>query len=40
VAGQAVLAGKESGITNAWQVSKGAGVKVAIIDSGVDGKPP
>lgn len=31
---------KESGITNAWQVSKGAGVKVAIIDSGVDGNHP
>src|SRR4029453_4555227 len=31
---------KESGITNAWQVSKGAGVKVAIIDSGVDGEHP
>lgn len=31
---------KESGISNAWQVSKGAGVKVAIIDSGVDGGHP
>lgn len=31
---------KESGVTNAWQVSKGAGVKVAIIDSGVDGQHP
>ncbi|MFE4196329.1 S8 family serine peptidase [Paenarthrobacter sp. NPDC056912] len=31
---------KESGITNAWQVSKGAGVKVAIIDSGIDGNHP
>ncbi|MBT2584592.1 S8 family serine peptidase [Arthrobacter sp. ISL-95] len=31
---------KESGVTNAWQVSKGAGVKVAIIDSGVDGSHP
>jgi len=28
----------ESGITKAWEVSKGAGVKVAVIDSGVDGK--
>ncbi|HET8878547.1 MAG TPA: S8 family serine peptidase [Arthrobacter sp.] len=28
----------ESGITKAWDVSKGAGVKVAVIDSGVDGK--
>ena len=26
----------ESGITKAWEVSKGAGVKVAVIDSGVD----
>ena len=26
----------ESGITKAWEVSKGAGVKVAIIDSGID----
>ena len=31
---------KESGVTNAWQVSKGAGVKVAIIDSGIDGSHP
>ncbi|MFI2565056.1 S8 family serine peptidase [Paenarthrobacter sp. NPDC018779] len=31
---------KDSGITNAWQVSKGAGVKVAVIDSGVDGNHP
>ncbi|WP_347110295.1 S8 family serine peptidase [Paenarthrobacter sp. S56] len=31
---------KESGITNAWQVSKGAGVKVAVIDSGIDGDHP
>lgn len=31
---------KESGITSAWQVSKGAGVKVAIIDSGIDGNHP
>ncbi len=31
---------KESGIAEAWKVSKGAGVKVAIIDSGVDGKHP
>ncbi|XAS73507.1 S8 family serine peptidase [Micrococcaceae bacterium Sec5.1] len=31
---------KESGITNAWQVSKGAGVKVAVIDSGIDGNHP
>lgn len=30
----------ESGITKAWQVSKGAGVKVAVIDSGVDGRHP
>ncbi|SFU03067.1 S8 family serine peptidase [Arthrobacter sp. ov118] len=30
----------ESGITKAWEVSKGAGVKVAVIDSGVDGKHP
>ncbi|WP_442543230.1 S8 family serine peptidase [Arthrobacter sp. KN11-1C] len=30
----------EYGITAAWQVSKGAGVKVAIIDSGVDGQHP
>ena len=30
----------ESGITKAWDVSKGAGVKVAVIDSGVDGKHP
>lgn len=31
---------KESGITEAWKVSKGAGVKVAVIDSGVDAKHP
>lgn len=31
---------KDSGVTNAWQVSKGAGVKVAIIDSGIDGNHP
>ncbi|GAA2858397.1 S8 family serine peptidase [Paenarthrobacter ilicis] len=31
---------KDSGVTNAWQVSKGAGVKVAVIDSGVDGTHP
>ncbi|MGP0222738.1 S8 family serine peptidase [Paenarthrobacter sp. NCHU4564] len=31
---------KESGITAAWEVSKGAGVKVAVIDSGVDGNHP
>src|SRR6478735_6638005 len=30
----------ESGITKAWDVSKGAGVKVAVIDSGVDGRHP
>src|SRR6478672_11144857 len=30
----------ESGITKAWEVSKGAGVKVAVIDSGVDGNHP
>ena len=30
----------ESGITKAWEVSKGAGVKVAVIDSGVDGQHP
>jgi subtilisin family serine protease len=30
----------ESGITKAWDVSKGAGVKVAVIDSGVDGGHP
>ncbi|MEV5053105.1 S8 family serine peptidase [Arthrobacter sp. LAR12-1-1.1] len=28
----------ESGITKAWDVSKGAGVKVAVIDSGIDGQ--
>ena len=28
---------KEYGIEKAWEVSKGAGVKVAVIDSGVDG---
>ncbi|WP_115789320.1 S8 family serine peptidase [Arthrobacter silvisoli] len=31
---------KESGIAEAWKESKGAGVKVAIIDSGVDGRHP
>jgi len=31
---------KESGISEAWKESKGAGVKVAIIDSGVDGGHP
>src|SRR3954471_22286156 len=30
----------ESGIIKAWEVSKGAGVKVAVIDSGVDGQHP
>ncbi|QCB98487.1 peptidase S8 [Arthrobacter sp. PAMC25564] len=30
----------ESGITKAWEVSKGANVRVAVIDSGVDGKHP
>jgi len=30
----------KSGITKAWEVSKGANVKVAVIDSGVDGKHP
>ncbi|TLM73319.1 S8 family serine peptidase [Pseudarthrobacter sp. NamB4] len=30
----------ESGITEAWEVSKGAGVKVAVIDSGVDASHP
>src|SRR3712207_3746466 len=30
----------ESGITKAWEVSKGAGVKVAVIDSGVDARHP
>lgn len=30
----------EYGITKAWEVSKGAGVKVAVIDSGVDGTHP
>jgi membrane-anchored mycosin MYCP len=30
----------ESGITKAWEVSKGAGVKIAVIDSGVDAKHP
>ncbi|MDR6415410.1 S8 family serine peptidase [Pseudarthrobacter sulfonivorans] len=29
-----------SGITKAWEVSKGAGVKVAVIDSGVDAGHP
>lgn len=31
---------KEYGISEAWKESKGAGVKVAVIDSGVDGKHP
>ena len=31
---------EEAGITKAWEVSKGADVKVAVIDSGVDGKHP
>src|SRR5918996_4288683 len=31
---------KEAGIAKAWDVSKGAGVKVAVIDSGVDGDHP
>lgn len=30
----------ESGIKKAWEVSKGANVKVAVIDSGVDGNHP
>lgn len=30
----------ESGITKAWEVSRGANVKVAVIDSGVDGQHP
>jgi subtilisin family serine protease len=30
----------EYGVSAAWQVSKGAGVKVAIIDSGLDGQHP
>lgn len=30
----------ESGITKAWEVSKGAGVKIAVIDSGVDSQHP
>jgi subtilisin family serine protease len=30
----------ESGITKAWEVSKGANVKVAVIDSGVDAEHP
>lgn len=30
----------ESGITKAWEISKGANVKVAVIDSGVDGQHP
>ena len=30
----------ETGITKAWEVSKGANVKVAVIDSGVDGTHP
>lgn len=31
---------KDYGITEAWKTSKGAGVKVAVIDSGVDGSHP
>lgn len=31
---------KEAGITKAWEISKGADVKVAVIDSGVDGNHP
>ncbi|WP_460985750.1 S8 family serine peptidase [Sinomonas halotolerans] len=31
---------EEYGIEKAWDVSKGAGVKIAVIDSGVDGKHP
>ncbi|BAS07923.1 intracellular serine protease [Arthrobacter sp. Hiyo4] len=30
----------EAGITKAWDVSKGAGVKIAVIDSGVDAEHP
>ncbi|MFP5312513.1 MAG: S8 family serine peptidase [Actinomycetes bacterium] len=30
----------DSGITKAWAVSKGAGVKVAVIDSGIDARHP
>ncbi|WP_426998585.1 S8 family serine peptidase [Pseudarthrobacter sp. N5] len=30
----------ESGITKAWEVSKGANVKIAVIDSGIDGQHP
>ncbi|MBE4717143.1 S8 family serine peptidase [Pseudarthrobacter sp. AB1] len=30
----------ESGITKAWEVSEGAGVKIAVIDSGVDAQHP
>ena len=30
----------DSGITKAWEVSKGANVKIAVIDSGVDGTHP
>lgn len=30
----------EAGITKAWEVSKGAGVKIAVIDSGVDAQHP
>jgi ABC-type glycerol-3-phosphate transport system substrate-binding protein len=30
----------DSGITKAWEVSKGAGVKVAFIDSGIDAQHP
>lgn len=31
---------KASGISNAWEVSKGAGVKVAVIDTGIDTTHP
>ncbi|MDQ0665247.1 membrane-anchored mycosin MYCP [Arthrobacter ulcerisalmonis] len=30
----------DSGVTKAWEVSKGAGVKVAVIDSGIDAQHP
>src|SRR6478735_5980283 len=30
----------DSGITKAWEVSKGAGVKIAVIDSGIDAQHP
>ncbi|MGO4382907.1 S8 family serine peptidase [Specibacter sp. RAF43] len=30
----------QSGITKAWDISQGAGVKVAVIDSGIDAKHP